>query len=122
MGPYSPFDRYLVKAGRLVAVAEIKTRTNRTLETFPTVYINLDKWVTLTVAEAALRVAGLFVIAFSDGIYWVRVGRVPLAQCEVGRRGRTDRKDVTDDVVPAVELPTSLFRNLAGEQATRRSA
>lgn len=112
MGPYSPFDVYLLREKRIVAFAEIKTRGDRACHTFPTVMINLDKWFTLMQAEIGLSIAGLFVVAFSDGIWWVRIGTLPVNHYKICYRGRADRPAVKNDVMPSVEVPSGEFKRL----------
>ncbi len=110
LGPYSPFDRYLYKNSKLSAIIEIKARQNRALKTFDTVYLNLDKYFSLLIGELQLRVPSLYVVAFSDGIYYVKIGQIPAAELNIFIKGREDRPDVKTDVRPALQIPINYFR------------
>ncbi len=109
MGPYSPFDVYLIRDREIKALVEIKTREDRELNSFSSVMINLDKWFTLMQAEVGLGIAGLFVVAFTDGIWYVRIGQLPVRGFKIVYRGRTDRPDAKNDVMPAIEVPSNQF-------------
>lgn len=111
MGPYSAFDVYLKRDKKIVALAEIRTRGNRTCHEFPTVMIDLDKWFVLMQAEIGLSMPGFFVVAFKDGIYYVRIGTLPVNQYKINYRGRA-RPQAKNDVSPVIEVPSGEFKRV----------
>ncbi len=111
MGPYSPFDRYLHRDGRLTAIIEIKDRQNRRLDSYSTVYLDLGKYYTLMFAELNLRVPGLFVTSMQDGIWYVRVGSIPVAELPILVKGREDRQ-IDADIKPAIQIPIRFFKRV----------
>jgi len=112
MGPYSPFDVYLMRDKAIVSLVEIRTRRDRTCGAFPTVLIDLDKWFSLMQAEIGLHLPALYVVAFTDGIWWVRIGSLPVNEFKINYRGRTDRPEAANDLSPVIEVPSMTFRRL----------
>jgi hypothetical protein len=112
MGPYSPFDVYLMREKKIVALVEIRTRQNRQFATFPTVMLDLDKWFHLMQGEVVMQLAGVYVVAFPDGIWWLRIGTLPVNTFKVTFRGRTDRPEAPNDQSPVIEVPCASFHRL----------
>jgi len=112
MGPYSPFDVYLRRGKDMLAIVEIRTRRDRECYSFPTVLLDMDKWFSLMQAEIGLGLRSLYVIAFTDGIWYVRIGRLPVREFVMSWRGRKDRPEAANDLSPVIEVPTSYFRRI----------
>ena len=112
MGPYSPFDVYLRKDKKIVAIAEIRTRRDRECHSYTTALLDLDKWFSLMQAEIALGLPGLYIVAFTDGIWWVRIGRLPVRDFKLEYRGRVDRPQAYNDLSPVIQVPTSYFKRV----------
>lgn len=110
-GPFCALDYYLLRDGRMVAVAELKARTHPH-GTYPTVFLSLRKWLALTLASVGMGVPALFVVRFTDGAYWLRVGEVDASAVRVA--GRYDR-GAANDVEPIIQVPLSKFRPVAKE-------
>jgi hypothetical protein len=123
MGPYCPFDVYMMRDKKILSLVEIRTRRDKTHDAYPVVMLDLDKWYVLVGAELgfhkraarrALRpgrkLAGIYVNAFSDGIWFVRIGDLPVNEFSVMYRGRTDRPESPNDRSPVIEIPVEHFR------------
>jgi hypothetical protein len=95
MGPYSPFDVYLRRGKNMTAIVEIRTRRDRELNSFSTALLDMDKWFSLMLAEIGLHLPALYVVAFTDGIYYVRIGHLPVRDFKMTWRGRDDQKQQT---------------------------
>jgi hypothetical protein len=113
MGEYSPFDFYFHKNKLLKALVEIKVR-KRKLESFPTVFLNLDKFFTLFFSELSIGIAGLFIVKCDDGIFYVRVGNLPVRDYGYFIKGREDRGGF-NDIRPVVEIPIKYFKIVRGK-------
>ena len=109
MGPYSPYDICFTRKGVLSAIAEIKDRTNRERDTYPTVCLNLDKWFTLIQCELFLGKPAFYIVQFKDGIYFLRIGEVEINQYKISYKGRVDRGEKNDQRL-AVDIPSELFK------------
>jgi hypothetical protein len=113
-GPYSPVDVYMMRGKQLVSVVEIRTRGNRERDTFDTVVINLNKWFHLLLAEIVLGLPGIIAFAFRDGIYYARIGKLPVSAYGLLVTGRTDRPDVhaPNDFAPGIHVPSGEFKRV----------
>jgi hypothetical protein len=108
-GHLAAIDCYATRAGRLVGVIEIKHRTHA-IATYPTVYLNLRKWMALTLAAVGVGVPGLFVVAWVDALGWVDVADVDPRRIKVG--GLVRQVKSCNDIEPVIEIPTAQFRLL----------
>jgi hypothetical protein len=112
MGKFSPFDKYLMRDGRLCALVEIKARLNRNYDSFATIFLNFDKYVTLLTAELFLKMPTFFVIGFSTEIYYVRIGNLPIKELGIFVKGREDRQ-AFNDIRPTIEIPRQFFKKIS---------
>ncbi len=109
LGRYSRVDRYLYNGDKLRCAIEIKARANRDSNTFPTVLLNLDKFMNLAYLEALTRLPAYYFVLFKDGLYYVDVRQV--RNCPIVVRGRKDR-NLQNDVEPCYEIPITEFRRM----------
>jgi hypothetical protein len=109
-GKLSPIDWYATRHGRIVAVAELKTRTHPSGR-FPTVFLNVRKWLALSLAETGLGVPALFAVSFTDGVFYVRNAEVDASQVRIGGCSRVVKS--SSDVEPVIEVPLELMRRVA---------
>ncbi len=121
MGPYSPFDVYLRKAKDMKAIVEIRTRRDRECNSFTTVLLDMDKWFSLMQAEIALGLAALYVVAFTDGIWYIRIGSLPVNEFKMKWRGRDDRPQAKNDLSPVIEVPSSYFKRICDSEGVFES-
>lgn len=107
-GNLCPIDWSIHKEGRLVAIAEFKRRS-RNLHDFQTVYLNLQKWLSLTFAGNGLEVPALFIIHCDDGIYFANLANIDPSKHRVC--GRDDRSRIAD-MQPVISIPTTKFQKI----------
>lgn len=100
-GGFSAVDWYAVKDGRLVGVLELKCRTHASTA-YPTVYLSLRKWLSLTLAAVATGTPAYFVARFTDGIYWVRVSEVDARRVRITGHAHPRARM---DVEPLIDVP-----------------
>jgi hypothetical protein len=108
-GDLCSIDWTIHKAGRLVGVAEFKRR-HRNIDDFKTVYLNVQKWLSLTFTAIGLEVKAFFIVQFDDGVYFVDLANVDASRHRVC--GRDDRSRGAD-VQPVIEIPTAQFKKIA---------
>jgi hypothetical protein len=116
-GRLCSLDFYILRDGRLVGVAELKSRTHATT-TYPTVYLNLRKWLALSLAAMGLGCPALFVVRFTDGVRYINVNDIDARQVSFGGcrqvvKSHTDRE-------PVIEVPVVSMTRFA--EAERKSA
>jgi hypothetical protein len=99
-----------MREARIAALAEIKTRGDRTCHGFSTVLINLNKWFSLMQGEIGLQLPCFYVVAFTDGIWTVRIGSLPVNTFKINYRGRSDRPQAVNDQAPVIEVPSAEFK------------
>ncbi|ANS04724.1 hypothetical protein [uncultured Mediterranean phage] len=87
-GKLSPIDWSMHKDGRLVAVAEFKKR-DRDRNSHKEVYLNLQKWMSLTFVGIGLEVPAYFFVQFNDQLCYVDISKIDASKHRVC--GRTDR-------------------------------
>lgn len=107
-GKLAPLDWYAVRDERLIGVVELKARSHAR-ERFPTVFLNVRKWLALLLAQQGLGVHATFVVAFADGVWWVPV-RLAMGDHEiVDARKRSHGKN---DSEPVIAVPVSALQPL----------
>ena len=67
-GALSPIDWFAERDGRVVGLLELKSRPHQRLK-FPTVFLNVRKWLSLVVGSVGLCCPAIFVVKFNDGIF-----------------------------------------------------
>lgn len=108
-GPLAPVDFYAIRDGRLVGVLEVKTRSHRS-DRFPTVFLNVRKWLALRMASMGLGVPAVFVARFEDGVRWIDVEQVDASTARMGGCLRVVK--AASDVEPVIEVPVAQMRPL----------
>lgn len=94
-----PLDWYATRYERLVGVAELKVRLHA-VDRYPTVFLNVRKWMALNLASVGLGVPSVFVVRFTDALCWCPVG---LSMGHVRIDGRHDRRKASD-IEPLIEV------------------
>ncbi len=109
-GQFSAVDWYMVRNGRLVGVAELKTRSHDSGK-YPTVFLNVRKWLALLLAEQGLGVPAAYFVRFADGVRWVKVGEIDASQVRIGGCARIVKS--RNDIEPVIEIPVEQMRAFA---------
>lgn len=102
-GRLSPVDWYATRDGRVIGVLELKARTHPAAK-YPTVFLNVRKWLALQLAGAGMGVPPIFVVKFTDQLRWVRVDGVR-ASVTIG--GCTRIVKSRNDIEPVFEIPVN---------------
>lgn len=112
-GSLCPIDWYAERAGRLVGVAELKSRTHAS-DTFSTVYLSVRKWLALSLASIGLGCPALFVVSFTDGVRWISVADVDASAiriCGVNRNKAKAERDA-NAIEPIIDVPVASLKIL----------
>lgn len=103
-GVLSPIDFFATRHGRLSAVIEHKSRSHDSTR-FPTVFLNVRKWLSLQLAHVGLGVPALFVVTFTDGMKWIDLAHVDATRAKIG--GCASQVKARSDVEPVIEVVVS---------------
>lgn len=110
-----PIDRYAVKAGRVAGLVEIKVRAHPR-QRYPTVWLNLRKWLALQLAAAGLGCPAVFAVGFADGIWWTALGEVEPRRHTIGAvDGGRRPVALRGDSEPVIHVPVDLMHPLDRE-------
>jgi len=108
-GALAPVDWYAERHGRLIGVLELKSRHHRR-EKYPGVFLNVRKWLALTMASMGLRVPAVFVVRFDDGVWWVPLTEVDASQHRIAGCSRIVKS--VNDIEPVIYVHNEKFREL----------
>lgn len=108
-GSLSPIDWYAVRYGRMVGVLELKAR-GHTAETYPTVFLNVRKWLALSLATIGLHVPAIFVVKFIDKTCWTPLAEINASRVVIG--GCARQVKAVNDIEPVIEVPITILRRL----------
>jgi hypothetical protein len=107
-GDFCPIDWSIHKDGRLVGIVEFKCR-DRNLNDHKTVYLNVQKWMSLTFTSNGLEVPAFFIVQCEDGMYFVNIANVDASKHRVC--GRDDRSRASD-IQPVISIPVAQFKKI----------
>lgn len=108
-GKLSAIDWYAVKNGRLVGLLELKSRTHESTK-FPTVFLNVRKWLALALASNGLGTPAIFVVRFTDCVKYIFLQDIDATKIKIG--GLTSIKKSRNDIEPLIEVDISKMRSL----------
>jgi hypothetical protein len=105
--PRHPVNGKFVIGGETIAVAEIKSRNNRSTK-YPTLMLSANKWERGSQWAQAEHVPFLLIVEFTDGLFMAKM----LNNYEVFVGGRHDRGD-PKDIERCVYVPIDSFMRIA---------
>jgi len=105
VGLMHPIDWYAVRDGRVVAWVELKSRSHARSK-YPTVFLNFRKWWAL-LCHQQTGAPGIWVVRFTDGIYFVRVDDISPNRLRIG--GTTTRVKSQTDIEPLIDVPIDVL-------------
>jgi hypothetical protein len=103
-GPLCAVDFYALRHGRMVGVLEAKTRSHQS-DRYATVFLNVRKWLALSLYQNGLGVPAVYVVRFTDEIRFVRVCQIDASRWVMG--GTKGVVKSHTDVEPLIEVPIS---------------
>ncbi len=108
-GVLSAVDWFAERDGRVIGLIEMKSRSHAST-TYETVFLNVRKWLALTLGSVGFGVPALFVVQFLDGIYWVNLRDVDATRISVAGCVRPRAMQTRSSVEPVVEVPISCMK------------
>lgn len=99
---FSPIDWFAARGDSMEALIELKCRSH-TANHYPTVFLGASKWMALAHGALAFGCRGIFVVRFTDGVWWIDIDRIDTLRNRVCGGVRPTRP--TQDILPAVEIP-----------------
>jgi hypothetical protein len=109
-GALSPIDWYAERHGRLVGVLELKARSHQ-FSKYPSVFLNVRKWLALSLASVGLGCPAIFVVRFTDGAFWCSVSEIDASVTRIG--GCTQVVKSVNDIEPLIEVKTEIMKPLS---------
>jgi hypothetical protein len=99
-GRIAVIDWWFGRDGRLVGIGELKSRSHASTK-YPTVFLNVRKWLALTLGSIGLGVPAMFVVQFTDGLRFINVAKIDATRNMIG--GCKEIKKARD-VEPMIEV------------------
>lgn len=109
-GALSPIDWYAVRAGRMVGLLELKSRSHA-CGTYQTTWLVVRKWLALMLGSIAFGVPAIFVVKFTDRVMWIPLREINASRIVIG--GCTRYVKAVSDINPMIEIPVEQLRELA---------
>ena len=104
-GSLCAIDYWVERNGLIVAHAEVKARSH-THDQYSTVFLNMRKWLALTLAEVSSGIPSLYIVKFTDAIKHIRVSEVSVKDAiKVGGTKRIVKAKT--DIEPVICIPVS---------------
>lgn len=110
LGKLAPIDWVFMRSGRLVGVGELKSRSHKK-SAYPTVFLNLRKWLALSLAQVGLGVPAVFVVKFTDAACWVPLNDIDAAKITLGGCRKTVKS--RNDIEPVIEVPCDRLKPIS---------
>lgn len=110
-GALAAVDWYATRHGRMVGLLELKNRSHAS-DSYETVFLNVRKWMALTLSSVGLGAPPIFVVRFTDGIRWVPVAEIDASHHRIAGCSRIVK--ASNDIEPVIEVPVLLLRRLPG--------
>lgn len=108
------FDYGLFRDGQLLAIAEIKCRSQK----YDTLFVSLAKYINMLTYSRAAGVTALLVVNWSGDIQYIPMTVDRLRQYRIEMGGRVDRGDEQDQE-PVVHIPVANFKKLERDHGER---
>jgi hypothetical protein len=100
-GLLSPIDFFGRRHERVTGLLEGKCRTH-TIDTYPTVFLNVRKYLALMMGSIGMNVPGIFIVKFACGtLRWISVTDVDARKM---RMGGWNNKKKRNDYEPVIEV------------------
>jgi hypothetical protein len=111
-GEYQRIDWWIEQNEDFVMLAELKSRAHD-FDTYPTVFLNVRKWLALTLASLGLGVPAIYAVKFLDRIAWMPLTSIDAEHNRVGGCKRIVKS--SNDREPMIEIPLDDWRTLRDE-------
>jgi hypothetical protein len=110
-GALSTVDWFAEENGRMVGVLELKNRAHASTK-YPTVFLNVRKWLALQLAAIGLGCPAIFVVKFEDGVFWIPIADVDATNHRISGCSQARAVRAVSQVEPIIEVDISAMRKL----------
>ncbi len=101
-GTCEAIDWYAVRGATIAAYLELKSRDHY-VSSYDTVFLNVRKWLALTLIQAGTGCPGIYVVRWLDDLRYVRISEVDARAIRLG--GCNRRVKSATDIEPVIEIP-----------------
>lgn len=108
-GRLCTIDFYAERDGRMCALLEVKCRSHASTD-YPTVFLNVRKWLALTMGSVGFGVPSFFFVRFTDRVTFVNVADIDASNQRVGGTKRLVKSN--SDREPVIEVPVGMMKEL----------
>lgn len=108
-GRLCPIDFYAERDGRMCALLELKSRSHLSTK-FATVFLNVRKWLALTMGSVGFGVPAFFVVRFTDKVLYINVAEVDASNHRIG--GTKKLVKSRSDIEPVIEVDVSAMKEI----------
>lgn len=108
-GHFDAIDFYALRGQKIAAHLELKSRTHESTK-YPTVFLNVRKWMALTMTWLNMGVPSLFIVRFTNEIRWIDVKNVDARNIRLGGCSRVVK--AKSDIEPVIEVPIGQMNTL----------
>jgi hypothetical protein len=108
-GALAPIDWYALRHDRMVGVLELKTRHHAS-DAFKVVFLNVRKWLALSLASVGLGVPAIFVVKFDDRVVWIPLSEIDPRPMRIAGCKRLVKS--CNDIEPIIMIPFTSMRPL----------
>jgi hypothetical protein len=108
-GALAAIDWYADRYGRLIGVLELKARSHAS-DQHATVFLNVRKWLALSLASVGLGIPAVYVVRFIDTTKWISIADIDARNHTIGGCARIVKSST--DIEPVILVPISAMRTL----------
>lgn len=101
-GLFAAIDWYAQRNGHVVGVLELKARSHASTY-YPTVFLNVRKWLAMMLARIGLGVPAWYVVKFTDIVMYIEIAEVDARRMRMG--GCKTYVKSRSDIEPVIEIP-----------------
>ena len=112
-GLLSAIDWWAERHGRMVGLLELKSRTHDS-QKYGTVYLNVRKWLALSLGSIGLGVPSTFVVRFTDTVKFIHLKDIEASTVSIAGMGQKRVVSFESDVEPIIEVPIASMKTLKG--------
>ena len=108
-GQLCAIDFYVLRRGSLIALMELKSRTHSS-DKYETVFLNVRKWLALTMGEIGLGVPSIYIVKFTDKTMFIPIKEINAGRNIIGGTKRIVKSHT--DIEPVIEVEVKTMRCL----------
>ena len=106
--PLSPIDYWIERDGQIAGFAEVKARSHSAGK-FADVYLNLRKWLNMTLTEVATGKPTFYIVKFEDSIRYIKTADIEV-QGNLTVGGAKKIVKSVNDIEPVVKVPVESMK------------